>query len=251
MYPCLLEYRSTRTLVLAATNRAEEALRLLEYPLYETASLPQKAQRELARAFALRQQNRLVEAEGAAARALRLEPSVTHHARALGLTPGSAARPASPSLSRTNVTQAPLTFEQEPLRGSNQLLARLIGIVLLFFGIGCGALVVFIIERNFESLLTMERGELIILTVLAAISAFCCTIGYRMALNRPNRHGSILPPFAWAALAAVFGALGVFMGAMVFVYTSNAGGGILGAMGSFAFARLCWKARTSAAAKVL
>jgi hypothetical protein len=38
MYPCILAYRSTRALILTATDRSEEALTLLQYSNYERGS---------------------------------------------------------------------------------------------------------------------------------------------------------------------------------------------------------------------
>jgi peptidase M50-like protein len=65
MYPCVLAYRSTRAVLLAATHRAEDALALLEYMNYERGSPEERGNREIARAFALRQLDRSTEAQQA------------------------------------------------------------------------------------------------------------------------------------------------------------------------------------------
>jgi hypothetical protein len=65
MYPCVLTYRSTRALLLAATHRAEDALALLEYRNYERGTPEERGNREISRAFALRQLNRSSEAQQA------------------------------------------------------------------------------------------------------------------------------------------------------------------------------------------
>jgi len=72
MYPCVLAYRSTRALILTATHRPAEALALLQYSNYERGSAADRADREVARAFALRQLNRNEDADHAIAAALRL-----------------------------------------------------------------------------------------------------------------------------------------------------------------------------------
>jgi hypothetical protein len=72
MYPCVLAYRSTRALILTASNRPEEALTLLQYSNYERGTAADRSHRETARAFALRRLNRNEEADRALASALRL-----------------------------------------------------------------------------------------------------------------------------------------------------------------------------------
>jgi tetratricopeptide (TPR) repeat protein len=242
LYPCILEYRSTRALVLTATGRAEESLQLLDYPLFQAATTRQKAQAEVARAFALRQRNRFAEAEVAAATALRLEPSIICVVRSLGVTPDPTA-PAVSLVPPAKPTHMPVTAEQEPLSGTAQALARLAGIILLVFGIALGALVGLGIERNFGSPLTISASASVGLTVLALLSAFCCTVGYRLALYRPNRYGSIVSPNLWLLLTVAFGSQGLVLGAMSFLSPRSAGGNIAATACSFAFAALCWKAR--------
>jgi hypothetical protein len=110
-------------------------------------------------------------------------------------------------------------------------------------GGGCAALVVLGAQRSYEALVSGRRDALILLIVLVIVAIFCCTVGFRLALNLPNRYGSLLSPPVWAGLAGVFVCLGVLVGAMVFVSAANAGGYIMGATSLFAFAALCWKAR--------
>ncbi len=54
MYPCVLSYRSTRSLVLSAVGRYAEALQLLDYIHYQTASARDRAGQAMARAFAFK-----------------------------------------------------------------------------------------------------------------------------------------------------------------------------------------------------
>jgi hypothetical protein len=98
-------------------------------------------------------------------------------------------------------------------------------------------------KRNFGSLLTMSASASVGLTVLALLSAFCCTVGYRLALYRPNRYGSIVSPNLWLVLTVAFGSLGLVLGAMSFLSPRSVGGSIAATACSFAFAGLCWKAR--------
>lgn len=71
-FPCILSYRTSRALLLAATDRPEDALALLEYVNYATGSQDDRANHQLARAFALRRLNRNEEAEQALAAGLKL-----------------------------------------------------------------------------------------------------------------------------------------------------------------------------------
>jgi hypothetical protein len=89
MYPCILPYRSTRALLLVATNRPDEALALLEYSNYERGSASDRGDRQIARAFALRQLDRLEEAEQAQATGLELNNKPRPWLAALGLLPTS------------------------------------------------------------------------------------------------------------------------------------------------------------------
>lgn len=85
LYPCVLPYRSTQALLLAATGRADEALKLLRYPNYDLGGKADRADREAARAFALRLLDRRHEAEQALAAALRLDTTRRHWLVKLGL----------------------------------------------------------------------------------------------------------------------------------------------------------------------
>ena len=92
LFPCALEFRTTRALLLAATRRPDEALQLLEYVNYQTGAARQTSMRAAVRAFALRKLGREEEAKKAAALALRLAPSVSLELRQLGFTETAAAR---------------------------------------------------------------------------------------------------------------------------------------------------------------
>jgi predicted RNA polymerase sigma factor len=86
MYPCTLSYRSTRALVLAATNRPNEALALLDYANYDASEPYDRSHREGGRAFALRQLSREIEAQQAVAKCLSLDKQHKGLLEKLGLT---------------------------------------------------------------------------------------------------------------------------------------------------------------------
>jgi len=84
-FPCVLAHRSTRALLLTASKRPEEALKLLTYMNYDRGSRSDRSHREISRAFALRQLARHDEAEQALAYAFRLKRERLPYLRTLGL----------------------------------------------------------------------------------------------------------------------------------------------------------------------
>ncbi len=84
MYPCVLEYRSTRALTLAATGSADKALELLKYRHYDTGTARQRGHREVARAFALQKLGRKEDARERAKAAVKLDPPNADLLRLLG-----------------------------------------------------------------------------------------------------------------------------------------------------------------------
>jgi D-serine deaminase-like pyridoxal phosphate-dependent protein len=97
MYPCVLPYRSTRALLLAATDRAEEALSLLGYCNYDRAGKAERGDQEAARAFALRHLDRRQEADQVLAAALRLNTTRRYWLMRLGLLPTPEVNESAPS----------------------------------------------------------------------------------------------------------------------------------------------------------
>jgi hypothetical protein len=89
-YPCVLAHRTTRALLLAATNRSQDALALLEYINYERGSPSDRASREFARAFAFRPLGRNTEAEQALAAGLELSKRRLPWLTTIGLIPATA-----------------------------------------------------------------------------------------------------------------------------------------------------------------
>jgi Zn-dependent protease len=89
MYPCFLAYRSTRALILTATNRAHDALTLLEYPNYERGSNVDRADCEGARAYAFQKLGKNDESRRAIAKALQLSKTVIPYFNTIGLIPAT------------------------------------------------------------------------------------------------------------------------------------------------------------------
>jgi hypothetical protein len=86
LYPCVLAYRSTRSLVLTATGRPDQALDLLSYSHYATADRMSRGHCAIARAFALYRLGRDEECRRAAAEALRFNPDNAGILDVLGVT---------------------------------------------------------------------------------------------------------------------------------------------------------------------
>lgn len=240
-YPCILEFRCTRGLVLALTGQAEEALQILEYVEFDRATPRQRAQRQTARAVALRSFARLQEAEEAAALAVQLDGASIEIVRSLGFSP-------KPGVKVTELRpegqpgRTILEEDLEPLSAGASAVARVAGGILLAFGVALVALVSVAVLRQVESVAAADATALLVIALLGVLSIFCLAVGYRLALNRPNRYGSMLSPPAWAVLAGAF-ALGGF-GFAVAAFTAKVPirGALFGGVSMWMFAALClWK----------
>jgi tetratricopeptide (TPR) repeat protein len=242
-YPCVLEYRCTRALVLAVTGRAEEALQILDYDHFDTGTRRQRAQRQAARAFALRMLNASQEAEEAAALAVQLDPAILRIVQSLGFSPKPGAKLIEPRRGKPIVVA--VAEELEPLSAGGTALARIAGVVLLVFGGALGALSSLGGFRQVESLPIVHWKAVVTILVLGLLSIFCLAVGYRLARNRPNHHGSMLPPSAWIALAGLFGAAGLGLLATAITAKVPLRGTLAPALGSLVFAALCWRMRAA------
>ena len=221
LFPCVLEFRTTRALLLAATERPDEALQLLEYVNYATGAARQTSMRAAVRAFALRKLGREEEAEKAAALAVRLSLNIRDELRLFGFAPRSEERHPSTIETRwatfatwlrgvrASVAEdvrdtAEQIVEPAPLTGPYPAVARIAGAILalagavLLFGVGLVCVRALSIPR------LLEHGGSIVLLVLGGIAVFCLSVGYRLTFNRPNRYGSFLSPLGWRILCAVF-----------------------------------------------
>ena len=86
------------------------------------------------------------------------------------------------------------------------------GLACLFFGVAFVGLIMLIAYVQISSLRMIDVEGLIVIAALAALAAFLLPVGFRLLLNRINRHGSILGPLGWFAAGSVFAALTVLLG---------------------------------------
>lgn len=262
LFPCVLEYRTTRALVLAGTQRPEQALLLLDYMNYAKGKPRQSSMREAVRAFALRKLGRAEEAERAAALALRLSPGIRQVLEVFGFTPASdetqlrlfgSPVPAwlawlrgVPSSLKEEMRQASESFHQpQLLDGANSALARIAGAILAVFGGGMGAGLLLLIYRLAMTPDDLDRTTLIVMAGLLGLAAFCLSLGYRLVLNRPNRHGSLLSPWAWRVMSGGFLILTLMLAKIFLFHTPPAPNpGLL--LAPLLFAAGCWMAGRAA-----
>src|SRR5262245_18579609 len=87
---------------------------------------------------------------------------------------------------------------------------RLAGAIMLAFGIGLAILALWMMERQDTLHREVELGTAVFVAILVTVSACSLLVGYRLVLNRPNRHGSIMPPIGWKILAGVFCSMGLW-----------------------------------------
>jgi ATP-dependent Clp protease adapter protein ClpS len=84
---------------------------------------------------------------------------------------------------------------------ASALMARVAGGVLLAFGTGLAILAIWIVERQFTLRGSLQLTAVAIVMGFSLLMIFCFPVGYRLFLNRPNRHGSLLSPAGWIVLA--------------------------------------------------
>jgi ATP-dependent Clp protease adapter protein ClpS len=133
---------------------------------------------------------------------------------------------------------------------NGRLIARIIGGVSLAFGVAAAILTVWAIDRQFAIRGVVQISAAAVIVVYLSISAFCCLVGIRLVLNRPNRHGSILPPMGWKTLGVSFLVVALTMAAIGLgrgeyrILGVAIGLGLLGLgsvfAGSVAFNKLSW-----------
>jgi len=83
------------------------------------------------------------------------------------------------------------------------IFARLIGAILLFFGVGAGLLAGWTLRQQliFNEPVDLSARFSIVALVVAAI--IWLRVGIRLTMNRTNKHQSTLPPSGWRALVFV------------------------------------------------
>lgn len=124
-------------------------------------------------------------------------------------------------------------------------LGRGIGIVMLLIAAGLTALLVFLLERRLTLVGTVDLQVVAFVAVTGTIALFAFVTGWRLALNRPNRHGSLLPPWGWYLLAAAFVLLAGFIG--ISLVLQGAYAGVVAVAGCLMLALLCGRQGKAAA----
>jgi len=99
----------------------------------------------------------------------------------------------------SNNPNAPLATQPGGLR-----IQRAVGVVALLVGLALAGLFVSGVFKLASLRSAGETFALIFLAVIGVLMAFFVTVGWRMALNRPNRYGSLLTPGLWFFVAVLF-----------------------------------------------
>jgi ATP-dependent Clp protease adapter protein ClpS len=86
-------------------------------------------------------------------------------------------------------------------------IVRIVGSVLLMFGIALAILAILAVERQLTVHGTLMTGALVPVILFCLISAFCLLVGCRLLFNRPTANESILSPLGWKVLAISFYAI--------------------------------------------
>jgi hypothetical protein len=111
---------------------------------------------------------------------------------------------------------------QDLERRANRWLAKLVGGVLLWFGVAAVGLFFWAIYK-IASFGEMPDWKIYLLIAgFASIGVFCVSVGWRLFLDRPNRYGSSLSPMSWRILGTMFGLLGAAFIALTFAFASDA-----------------------------
>ena len=94
-------------------------------------------------------------------------------------------------------------------------LIRFAGAALILLGLGATALALWITSFQVAEHKRLDTRFLIFVPAMALIAWFCLAVGWRLALDRPNRYGSILGPAGWRALALVSGVIAALIGVLI------------------------------------
>lgn len=90
-------------------------------------------------------------------------------------------------------------------------LVKVAGGVLAWFGVAAAA---FSIWGAYKALTLPGPVHIAVFALIGAsamLAVFCLTVGWRLYLNRPNRHGSALGPSSWRIIGTLFGLCGAAM----------------------------------------
>lgn len=87
-------------------------------------------------------------------------------------------------------------------------MVKVAGGVLSWFGIGAAALSIWVAYKALSLPGRVDTFILALIGASAVLAVFCLTVGWRLYLNRPNRHGSALGPLGWRIVGTVLGIAG-------------------------------------------
>jgi hypothetical protein len=90
-------------------------------------------------------------------------------------------------------------------------LQRAIGLLATTAGLAVGVLFSYAAYKVSTRGGEIEASLMVVLVVLAALTAFLISSGLRMLLNRPNQYGSVFSPTTWYIAASIFLAAGTFL----------------------------------------
>lgn len=81
---------------------------------------------------------------------------------------------------------------------------RAVGVTAMLVGLALASLFVSGLFKLASLRSAGETFAFIFLAIIGVLTAFLVTVGWRITLNRPNRHGSLLPPELWFVIAFLF-----------------------------------------------
>ena len=121
---------------------------------------------------------------------------------------------------------------------ANRWLVKIVGGVLLWFGLAGDALFFWAIYKVVSFGESPQWTMYFLIAGFAIIGMFCLSVGWRLFLDRPNRYGSILTPLSWRILGTLFGVAGAAFAGFIVAIASDAQASLLSSAGT-SLAALC------------
>jgi hypothetical protein len=95
---------------------------------------------------------------------------------------------------------------------AGRVLLRVVGGVLSWVGVGLLILLAWLVETAIANSIDIDLVRSTLwASALLLVGALCTVVGFRMFLNRPNKHGPVLSPTTWAVFGSVFAVTSIFM----------------------------------------
>ena len=83
-------------------------------------------------------------------------------------------------------------------------MARVVGGVLSWLGVGLLAVLAWALFNAISRPNAVDTAAIALCSGLLVVGSFCCLVGFRLFLSRPNTYGSILSPIGWRVLGSLF-----------------------------------------------